>query len=102
MTSRGLTLPEVTSFGRKSPGSGRRKPLSQVLVTFELLQGCNSQEVAVTGQEMTLRDHVTGSHLEAKSFGRKSPGSGCRRSISQVLGTFEPQQGSNSQEVVAT
>ena len=40
--------PEVTSFDRKSPGTGCRKPISQVLGTFELLQGCNSQEVAVT------------------------------------------------------
>jgi len=27
-----------------------------VLGTFELLQGCNSQEVVVTWQEMTSRD----------------------------------------------
>ena len=40
--------PEVTSFDRKSPGSGCRRPISQGLDTFELLQGCNSQEVALT------------------------------------------------------
>ena len=40
--------PEVTSFDRKSPGSGCRRPISQVLGTVGLLQGCNSQEVAVT------------------------------------------------------
>ena len=40
--------PEVTSFDRKSPGNGCRRPISQVLDTFEHLQGCNSQEVAVT------------------------------------------------------
>ena len=45
--------PEVTSFDRKSPGGGDRRPKNQVLGirqlmgTFELLQGCNSQEVAV-------------------------------------------------------
>ena len=39
--------PEVT-YARKSPGSGCTRPISQVLGTFELLQGCNSQEVAVT------------------------------------------------------
>ena len=50
--------PEVTSFDRKSAGSGCRRPLSQVLGSFELLHGCNSQEVAVTRQEMT---HVIGS-----------------------------------------
>ena len=40
--------PEVMSFDRKSPGSGCRRPVSQVLSKFELLQGCNSQEVVVT------------------------------------------------------
>ena len=40
--------PEVTSFDLKSPGSGCRRPISLVLGTFELQQGCNSQEVAVT------------------------------------------------------
>ena len=40
--------PEVTSFDWKSPGSGCRRPISQSLGTFELLQGCNSQEVEVT------------------------------------------------------
>jgi len=39
---------EVMSFDWKSPGIGCRRPISQVLSTFELLQGCNSQEVAVT------------------------------------------------------
>ena len=48
--------PEVKSFGRKSPGSGCRSPISQVVGTFELLQGCNLQEVAVTSEEMTSRD----------------------------------------------
>ena len=40
--------PEVTSFDLKSPGSGCRRPTRQDLGTFELLQRCNSQEVAVT------------------------------------------------------
>ena len=40
--------PEVTSFDWKSFGSGCRMPISQVLCTFELQHGCNSQEVAVT------------------------------------------------------
>ena len=40
--------PEVTSFDRKSPGSGRRRFLSPGFGTVELLQGCNSQELAVT------------------------------------------------------
>ena len=66
---------DVTSFDRKTPGSGCRGPISQVLGTYESLQGCNLQEVAVTSQEMTSRDlkltelartlhHLTGSHLE--------------------------------------
>ena len=40
--------PEVTSLDRKSPGSGCGRPISQVLAMFELTQGCNSQEEAVT------------------------------------------------------
>ena len=40
--------PEVTSFDRKSPGSGCRRPIRQVLGTFEVLQGCTSLENAVT------------------------------------------------------
>ena len=38
----------VTSLDRKSPGSGCRRRISQVLDMFDLLYGCNSQEVAVT------------------------------------------------------
>jgi len=48
--------PEVTSFDRKSPRSGCRRHISRVLGTFELLQRCNSQEVAVTWQELASRD----------------------------------------------
>ena len=65
MTGKDLTClhvsgsdPEVTSFDRKSLGSGSRRPLSQVLGTFGFLQGCSSQEVAVTSQEMSTRDHT--------------------------------------------
>ena len=50
--------PEATSLGRKSLGSGCRKPINQVLGMFELLEGCNSQEVAVTGQVVTSCDHT--------------------------------------------
>ena len=39
--------PVVTSFGWKTPGSGCRRPITQVVGTFELLQGCKSQEVSV-------------------------------------------------------
>ena len=60
MTGNDVTWPEVTrsdpeviSFYRKSPGSGGRRPICEVLGTFELLQGCNSQKVPLTGQEMT-------------------------------------------------
>ena len=94
--------PEVTSFDRKSPGNDCKRPISQVLGTFELLQGCNSQEVAITLQEMKSRDHVSRSDPEVTLFDRKSPGSGCTRPISQVLGMFELLQGSNSQEVAVT
>ena len=55
MTGNDVTLLEVTgsdqevmSFDRKSPGSGSGRAINQVLGMFELLQGCNSQEMAVT------------------------------------------------------
>ena len=40
--------PEVTSFARKWPGEGCRMLRTRVLGAFQLLQGCNSQEVTVT------------------------------------------------------
>jgi len=76
--------PEVTSFDQKSPGSGFRRPKSRVYCTFHFLQGCSSQEVAVTWQEMTSRDltwpevtqkwcHLPGSHLEVAEESQKHP-----------------------------
>ena len=67
--------PQVTSFERKSPGIGCRRPKTRVLCIIELLHDCNSEEEAVTWQEMTSRDltsskltqkwgHFTGSHQE--------------------------------------
>ena len=52
---------------------------------FELLQGCNSQERLARDRNSR---HVTGSDPEVTSLERNSPGSGCRRSISQVLSTM--------------
>jgi len=55
---------------------------------------------------MTAKDvtwpHVTGREPEETSFHRKSPGSGCRKSKTRVLCTFEHLQGCNLQEVVVT
>ena len=80
---------EVTSFYRKSPGSGFRRPISEVLGTFELVQSCNLQEGAVTSHQMGSRD-------------RKCTGGGCRRPISQVFCPFEILQCCNSKEVAVT
>ena len=103
MTGNDVLRPEVigsdsegTSFDRKSPGRGCRRPISQVLGTFELLHGCISQEVAVRDRKL---HHLPGSEPEVTLFDPKSPGSGCRRPICQILGTFELLQGCNSQEV---
>jgi len=74
--------PQVTSFDRKSPGSGCRWPKTGAYCTFRFLQDCSSQEKAVTWHEMTSRDlrwpevtrkwrHLTGSHLEVGVEGRK-------------------------------
>ena len=49
------TDPKVTTFDRNAAGNGCRRPISPVLGTLDL-QGCNSQEVAVTLQEMTGSD----------------------------------------------
>ena len=87
--------PEVTSFDRKSPGSLCRRPKTGILGTFELLQGSNSQEVAVTRQEMMSCDP------EVTSFNRSSPGSFCGRPKTGVLRTFHLQR-HNSQEVAVT
>jgi len=102
MTGNDVTWPHVTeseSFYRKSPGSGCRRPKTRVLCNFEILQGCNSQEVAVMSQEMMSRDlawpdvtrkwcHFAASHLEVAVECHK-----------RVLGKFELLQGCNSQEV---
>jgi len=73
---------EVTSFDRKSPGSGYRRPKTGVYCTFHFLQSCSSQEESFTWQEITSRDpswpemnrkwrHFTGSHLEVAVICRK-------------------------------
>jgi len=67
--------PEAMSFDRKSPGSGWRRPKIRIYWTFHFLQGCSSQEEAVTWRELTSCDlmwpevtqkwrHFTVSHLE--------------------------------------
>ena len=43
----------------------------------------------MTGNDIT-RPHMTGSDLEVTSFDWKSPGSDCRRPISQVLVGLSP------------
>ena len=40
--------PEVMSFNRKSPESGCRNPKTRVYCAFHFLQGCGSQEEALT------------------------------------------------------
>jgi len=76
------SAPKVTSFDQKSSGSGCRRPKTRVFCTFHFLQGCTSQEEAVTLQEMTSRDlrrpkvtmkwrHLTGSILEVAVKGQK-------------------------------
>ena len=55
----------------------------------------------MTGNDVTWPE-VTGSDPEVTLFDWKSPGSGCRRPISQVFGMFEPLQGYNLREVAVT
>ena len=55
----------------------------------------------MTGSDVTLPE-VIGSDPEVTSFDQKSLGSGCRRRIGQVEGTFELVRCCNSQEVAVT
>jgi len=82
MTSVNGSGPKVTLFDRKSPWSVCRGPKTGISCTFHFLQGCSSQEDAVTLQEMTSRDlrwpevarkrrHLTGSHVEVAVEVRK-------------------------------
>jgi len=95
--------PEVTSFDRKSPGSGCRGPKTRVYCEFHFLQGCSSHGEAVTGPEMTSRDlrwpevtrkrcHLTGSHLKVA----------LKRLKSRVYCEFHFLQGCSSHGVVVT
>jgi len=72
---------EVTSFDRKSFGSGGRMPKTRVYCVLHYSQGFSPHWEAVTWQEMTWRDikgpkvtrkwrHLTGSHLEVAVEGR--------------------------------
>jgi len=82
MTSGDRKWPKVTSFDRKSPRNGCRRPKTGVYCTFHFLQGCNWKEEAVTWQERTSRDlmwpevtrrwhHLTGNELELTEESRK-------------------------------
>jgi len=86
---------EVTSFDRKSPGSGCRRPKAGVYCTFHFLQGCSLQEEAVTWQEMMSRDlrwpeltgkwrHLSRSRLEVALEGRKLVHTVCLTSYKAV------------------
>jgi len=89
VTGNDVTWPQVTGsdlgsdvFDRKSPGSGCRRTKAGVYCAFDFLQGCYSQEEAVTWQKTTSRDlrwpevtqkwrHLTGTHLEVAVESRK-------------------------------
>jgi len=73
--------PKVSSFNRKSPGSGCGRPKTWVYYTFHFLQRCIMQWGAVT-DKMTSRNvgwpkvtrkwrHLTGSHREVAVKGWK-------------------------------
>jgi len=80
--------PEVTSFQRKLPGSGCRRPntvLCPRLCSYRAItQRCGSH---VTENNVTS-PQVTGSEPEVMSFNRKWPRSGCRRLKTSILFLF--------------
>jgi len=78
------SYPEVTSFDRKSPGSGCRRPKTPVYSTFDFLQRCSSRQEAITWQKMTSCDlrwlevtqnwcNLIGNLLEVAVEGQKLP-----------------------------
>jgi len=90
---------EVTSFDRKSTGSGCRRLKTGICCAFDFQPGFSSQEEAVTSQEMTSRELRW---PEVTSFVRKSPRSGCRRPKTGVYCAFHFLQGCTSQEEAIT
>jgi len=92
--------PEMTWFQRKSPVSGCRRPKAKFWVRLSSYRAVTRRRWQSRGRKwshVTPRDR---SDPEVTSYHRKSPGSGCRRPISQVLGAFELLQGCNSEVAV--
>jgi len=94
--------PEVTSFDRKSPWSGCRRPKTGYTAHFTSYK-------AVARRRRQSRDrkwrHVTSGDRrwpEVTLFDRKSPGSGSRRPKTRVYCTFHFLQGFSSQEEAVT
>ena len=52
MMSRDRKGPRSDVIRPKSPGSGCRRPKTRVFGAFAFLQGCRSQDEALTSQEM--------------------------------------------------
>jgi len=92
--------PKVTSFDRKSPGSGCTRPKTCIYCVFHFLQGCRLQEEAVTWQEMTTHHLRWLENSEGTVFDRNPPGSGCRRPKARLYCAFHSLQCCSSQEVV--
>jgi len=97
MTSRDLTWLEVTRKWRLTR-SHLEVAMEAYKSSFAYVWVPTGLKLAGGGSHMNRKwCHVTGSGSEVTSFGRKSPGSGCKRPISQVLGMFEFLHGCNSQ-----
>jgi len=82
----------------KSSGSSCRRPKIGVYCTFHFLQGCSSQDEAVTSQEMTSRDLRWPEWPRSAVICRKTPGSGCKSPKTGIYCTFYFLQGCSSQE----
>jgi len=102
MMSLNFRLPEVTSFDQKLPGSGCRRPKTQILyISFHIRQSPAAGGSHVTGDDVTW-PRLTRSDPEVSSFDQKSPGSGYRRPKSGVCCTFYIIQGCSLQEKAVT
>jgi len=94
--------PEVTSFDRKSPGSGSRKPKLTYLVHFTSYKAVARRRRQSHNRKWHHAPQVIVGDLEVTSFDRKSPGSRWRSPKTLVYCTFHFIQCCSLQERAVT
>jgi len=87
---------------RNWPGKGRQKSKTCLFGAFQLLQGCNSQEVAVTWQEMMSCSQKWQEVTRKWCLPPEVAWRRLRRPKTRALVAFQLQPVCNSQEVAVT